>query len=35
MRRSLLDLDNGVLVLEDTRVVVDGRAEDSDGKSAA
>ena len=35
LRRSLLDLDNGVLVLEDTRVVVDGRAEDSDGKSAA
>jgi integrase len=35
MRRPLLDLDNGVLVLEDTRVVVDGSAEDSDGKSAA
>lgn len=33
--RSLLDLDSGVLQLEDTRVVVDGRAEDSDGKSAA
>ncbi|HEY5978097.1 MAG TPA: tyrosine-type recombinase/integrase [Microlunatus sp.] len=35
VRRSLLDLDQGVLVLEDTRVVVDGRAEDSDGKTAA
>jgi integrase len=30
--RRLLDLDTGVLVIEDTRVVVDGRAEDSDGK---
>jgi integrase len=35
VRRSLLDLDAGTLILEDTRVVVDGRAEDSDGKSAA
>lgn len=33
--RSLLDLDAGILQLEDTRVVVDGRPEDSDGKSAA
>jgi hypothetical protein len=35
VRRSLLDLDAGTLILEDTRVIVDGRAEDSDGKSAA
>lgn len=41
MRRSelagaegeLLDLDNGTLTIEDTRVVVKGRATDSDGKS--
>ena len=33
--RSLLDLDGGTLQPEDTRVVVDGRAEDSDGESAA
>ena len=31
--RELLDLDNGTLTLEDTRVVVKGRATDSDGKS--
>lgn len=31
--RDLLDLDNGLLELEDTRIVVDGKAEDSDGKS--
>ncbi len=31
--RDLLDLDEGVLTLEDTRVVVDGKAEDSDGKT--
>ena len=31
--RKLLDLDNGILTLEDTRVVVDGKAEDSDGKT--
>jgi hypothetical protein len=35
VKRSLLDLELGTLHLEDTRVVVDGRAEDSDGKSAA
>jgi len=33
--RSLLDPSAGTLILEDTRVVVDGRHEDSDGKSAA
>lgn len=33
--RALLDLDNAVLELEDTRVVVNGKAEDSDGKSAS
>jgi integrase len=33
--RKLLDLDGGSLVIADTRVVVDGRAEDSDGKSDA
>ena len=31
--RELLDLDNGTLTIEDTRVVVKGRATDSDGKS--
>ncbi len=31
--RELLDLDNGTLIIEDTRVVVKGRATDSDGKS--
>jgi integrase len=31
--RDLLDLDNARLELADTRVVVDGKAEDSDGKS--
>jgi integrase len=35
IKRSLLDLSAGILILEDTRVVVDGRPEDSDGKSAA
>jgi integrase len=30
--RNLLDLEAGVLVIEDTRVVVNGRSEDSDGK---
>ena len=30
--RRLLDLESGTLVIEDTRVVVDGKAEDSDGK---
>ncbi len=41
MRRSelasvhydLLDLEQGLLRIEDTRVVVDGKAQDSDGKS--
>ena len=33
--RLLLDLDAGVLHLHDTRVVVNGRAQDSDGKSEA
>lgn len=32
-KRSLLHLDAGLLEIEDTRVVVDGRAEDEDGKS--
>src|SRR5207249_4012565 len=31
--RQLLDLGAGFLVIADTRVVVDGRAEDSDGKT--
>jgi|BarGraIncu00222A_1022003.scaffolds.fasta_scaffold02834_1 integrase len=35
IRRDLLDLDTELLVVADTRVVVDGRAEDSDGKTAA
>jgi integrase len=35
VERGMLDLDNGVLVIEDTRVVVAGRAERSDGKSDA
>ena len=35
VKRSLLDLSAGTLILEDTRVVVDGRPEDSDGKTAA
>lgn len=30
--RELLNLDEGVLIIEDTRVVVDGKAADSDGK---
>lgn len=33
--RELLDLDGAVLELGDTRVVVGGRAEDSDGKTAS
>ena len=33
--RHRLDLDGKVLAVEDTRVVVDGRVEDSDGKSSA
>jgi integrase len=33
--RLLLDLDAGLLHLHDTRVVVNGRAQDSDGKSEA
>jgi integrase len=32
-RRELLDIDASVLVTEPTRVVVAGRAEDSDGKT--
>ena len=31
--RDMLDLEHGTLVVEDTRVVVDGRAHDSDGKT--
>jgi integrase len=31
--REFLDLDAGLLEIEDTRVVVDGKAEDSDGKT--
>ena len=31
--RELLDLDNAVLEIGDTRVVVDGKAEESDGKT--
>jgi integrase len=31
--RTLLDLDNATLELGDTRIVVDGKAEDSDRKS--
>ena len=31
--RNMLDLEHGTLVVEDTRVVVDGQAEDSDGKT--
>jgi len=33
--RNRLDLDGGMLAIEDTRVVVDGKASESDGKSAA
>jgi integrase len=33
--RNRLDLDGGMLAIEDTRVVVDGIASESDGKSAA
>lgn len=32
-KRELLDLDHATLELEDTRVVVDGKAEESDGKT--
>lgn len=32
---ALVDLDAARLTMEDTRVVVDGRAEDSDGKTAS
>lgn len=35
IRRRWLDLQEGTLVVADTRVVVDGRASDSDGKTAA
>jgi integrase len=31
--RDMLDVEHGTLVVEDTRVVVDGRAQDSDGKT--
>jgi integrase len=34
-RRDLLDLDRASLLIEPTRVVVGGRADDSDGKTAA
>jgi integrase len=33
--RDMLDLENGTLIIEDTRVVVDGQAQDSDGKTDA
>lgn len=33
--RDVLDLENGTLLIEDTRVVVDGQAQDSDGKTDA
>lgn len=32
-KRDLLDLENATLELEDTRIVVDGKAEESDGKT--
>jgi integrase len=35
VERSMLDLEQGVLYIEDTRVVVAGRAQSSDGKSEA
>lgn len=35
VERALLDLEKGQLDMHDTRVVVDGQAEDSDGKSDA
>jgi len=35
VQRSMLDLDAGTLTIEDTRVVVRGRAVESDGKSDA
>src|SRR5450759_2716063 len=35
VRRQMLDLDAGRLRVEGTRVVVAGRAQESDGKSAA
>jgi integrase len=31
--RDMLDLEHGTLLVEDTQVVVDGRAQDSDGKT--
>jgi integrase len=33
--RNVLSLENGTLLIEDTRVVVDGQAQDSDGKTDA
>ena len=35
LRKSMLDLEAATLAIEDTRVVVDGRVEDEDGKSEA
>jgi integrase len=35
IERSMVDLKNGTLTIEDTRVVVDGKAQTSDGKSEA
>src|SRR4051812_40826966 len=35
IERDFLHLDAGVLVIEDTRVVVDGQAQDSDGKGTS
>jgi integrase len=33
LSRDMVDLEHGMLVVEDTRVVVDGRVHDSDGKT--
>jgi hypothetical protein len=35
IRRDLLDLDAGTLAIEMTRVVVDGKVIESDGKRSA
>lgn len=35
VERSMVDLENGTLTIEDTRVVVAGKAQASDGKSVA
>jgi integrase len=33
LSRDMVDLEHGMLIVEDTRVVVDGRVHDSDGKT--